>query len=103
MIRLEIGPDAWRLCSDAVVADRPSACSIYSLFQLLLGFNYFWCVQRLLLMLTIFKRIGVLYEIIQRILKVLQQLPSAFCASVSVYWPVVMFSAFRRMMFYHFW
>lgn len=66
----ELGTEGWQLCSDAVPpANRPWACSIYSCNEWLLGINYIFCIQRLLLMLTIYRRIGVLYEIILTILQ----------------------------------
>ncbi len=46
-----------------------TACSIYAAFEFLLGVNYIVCVQRLLLMFTRFKNIGVLYEIVGEILR----------------------------------
>lgn len=51
------------------LCNETAACSIYASFEFLLGVNYIVCVQRLLLMFTRFKNIGVLYEIVGEILR----------------------------------
>lgn len=63
LARMHPDLEGWQLCNDT------SVCGIYSCFEFLLGVNFIVCVQRLLLMLTRFQVIGVLYEIVGEILR----------------------------------